>query len=99
VKIGLRCKTLKIPVRGRGSNMKRMQKDPDLREDFTSTSDVDVLIEFEPGYSVGLLKMARMENEFSGLLGRPADLRAPRDLGHYFRQEVIRDAEVQYAEG
>ena len=70
-----------------------------LREDFTSTSDVDVLIEFEPGYRVGLLKIARMENELSGLLGRQADLRTPEDLSRYFRQEVLRDAEVQYAEG
>ncbi len=70
-----------------------------LREDFASTSDVDVLVEFQPAQRVGLLKIARMENELSGLLGRRVDLRTPQDLSRYFRREVLRDAEVQYAEG
>lgn len=70
-----------------------------LREDFAPTSDVDVLVEFQPAQRVGLLKIARMENELSGLLGRRVDLRTPQDLSRYFRREVLRDAEVQYAEG
>jgi len=39
-----------------------------------------------------------MENELSGLLGRQVDLRTPEDLSRYFRQDVLRNAEVQYAE-
>ena len=42
-----------------------------LRADFRPESDVDVLVEFEPGRTVGLLSMAGLELELSGLLGRP----------------------------
>ena len=71
-----------------------------LRDDFRPESDVDVLVEFEPGHSPGLLRMARMERELSPVFGgRKVDLRTPQDLSRYFRQSVIDEAEVQYAEG
>lgn len=60
-------------------------------------SDVDLLVEFEPGQEPGLLALADMEAELSAALGgRPVDLRTPQDLSRYFRDEVIRTAEVQY---
>jgi uncharacterized protein len=70
-----------------------------LRDDFRPDSDVDVLVEFEPGHAVGLIRLAGMELELSDLLGRKADLRTPADLSRYFRQEVLESAEVQYAQG
>jgi uncharacterized protein len=70
-----------------------------LREDFRPDSDVDVLIEFEPGQRVGLIRLAGMELELSDILGRKADLRTPADLSRYFRQAVVASAEVQYAQG
>jgi predicted nucleotidyltransferase len=70
-----------------------------ITPDFKPESDVDVLVEFEAGRKVGLLKMAHIENELSALLGRKVDLRTPGDLSRYFRQEVIENAEVQYAQG
>lgn len=61
-------------------------------------SDVDLLVEFEPDGVPGLLGIAAMELELSGLLGgRKVDLRTPQDLSRYFRDEVVRTAEVQYA--
>ena len=39
-----------------------------LREDFGPESDVDVLVEFDPGQVVGLLRLAGMEIELSGIL-------------------------------
>ena len=61
-------------------------------------SDVDLLVEFEPGAIPGLLTMARIEIELSPLLGgRKVDLRTAADLSRYFREEVVRTAEVQYA--
>ncbi len=48
-----------------------------ITPDFKPKSDVDVLVEFEVGYKVGLLKMAHIENELSALLGRKVDLRTP----------------------
>jgi uncharacterized protein len=68
-----------------------------LRDDFGEDSDVDVLVEFEPGYPVGLIRMAGMEIELSGVIGRKADLRTANDLSKYFRDEVVAQAEVQYA--
>ena len=70
-----------------------------LRDDFRPDSDVDVLVEFEPGHAVGLIRLAGMELELSDLLERKADLRTPADLSRYFRQEVLESAEVQYAQG
>lgn len=69
-----------------------------LREDFTPQSDVDVLVEFEPGYTPGLLRMAALEIELSDLLGRRVDLRTPAELSRYFREEVLRSSEIQYAQ-
>ncbi len=71
-----------------------------LREDFSGESDVDFLVEFEPGHVPGLLRLARMERELSALLaGRRVDLRTPQDLSRYFRQQVVEEAEVVYEEG
>ena len=71
-----------------------------LRPDFRPDSDIDLLVEFEPGHVPGLLGMARMERELSALLGgRKVDLRTAEDLSRYFRQEVLEEAEVQYAQG
>jgi len=60
-------------------------------------SDVDLLVEFEPDAKPSLLTMARIELEFSSLLGgRKVDLRTAQDLSRYFRDEVVRSAELQY---
>jgi hypothetical protein len=61
-------------------------------------SDIDLLVEFEPGAKPGLLGMAEIEAELSALLrGQRVDLRTSEDLSRYFRQEVKRTAEVQFA--
>ncbi|MBI5154319.1 nucleotidyltransferase family protein [Candidatus Poribacteria bacterium] len=65
-----------------------------LREDFTPESDVDVLVEFEPGKAPGLFAISGMEEELSGLMGRKADLRTAEDLSRYFRDKVMGEAEV-----
>jgi predicted nucleotidyltransferase len=64
-----------------------------LREDFRPDSDVDVLIEFQPGRTPGLLKLASMERELSILFtNRNVDLRTPQDLSHYFRGRIMSEA-------
>jgi predicted nucleotidyltransferase len=61
-------------------------------------SDIDLLVKFEPDRIPGLLALAGMELELSELLGgQRVDLRTPEDLSRYFRDEVVRMAEVQYA--
>jgi hypothetical protein len=66
-----------------------------LRDDFREDSDIDVLVEFEPGTSVGLRFFA-IERELSELLGRKVDLNTPGFLAKYIRDEVLAQAEVQY---
>lgn len=69
-----------------------------LRSDFRPESDVDVLVEFEPGYTPGFLALATMERELSPILGgRTVDLQTPGNLSRYFRDDVMRTADVQYA--
>jgi len=64
-----------------------------LRSDFRTESDIDVLVEFEPGGTVGLFGVAKLERELSSLLGwRKVDIRTPQDLSRYFRDSVIREA-------
>jgi uncharacterized protein len=68
-----------------------------LREDFKPESDIDILIEFQPEHTPGYLGMVRLQRELSKLFGgRRIDLRTPRELSKYFRQNVIEGAAVQY---
>jgi predicted nucleotidyltransferase len=68
-----------------------------LRNDFGPESDVDVLVEFEPDHVPGLAFLS-MEDELSSILGRKVDLNTPGFLSPYFRDQVLAEAEVQYAQ-
>jgi uncharacterized protein len=69
-----------------------------LRNDFAPDSDVDVLVEFLPDAKVGLFELYDLEQELSGILGgRKVDINTSRSLSKYFRDEVLSEAEVQYA--
>ncbi len=70
-----------------------------LRDDFQPHSDVDVLVEFESGVSVGFIRLAGLELELSKILNRKVDLRTLAELSRYFRQEVLKTTEVQYEQG
>ncbi len=71
-----------------------------LRDDFDTESDIDFLVEFEEGRVPGLLGIAAIEIEISKLLdGRKVDVRTIEDLSRYFRDEVLKDAEILYAQG
>jgi hypothetical protein len=59
-----------------------------LRDTFRPDSDVDMLVEFEPGRAPGLLGIASMELELGGLIGREVDLRTYGDLSRFFRDQV-----------
>jgi predicted nucleotidyltransferase len=67
-----------------------------LRDDFGPESDVDVLVEFEPGAVVGYFGMTRMERELSELIDRKVDFRTPLELSRYLRGEVIEGAQEEY---
>lgn len=71
-----------------------------LRDDFRPSSDINILVEFEPDRIPGLLGIERMERELSDLFNwHRIDLRTPEDLSRYFRHRVLEEAEVQYAAG
>lgn len=67
-----------------------------LRDDFTPESDIDVLVEFEAGARVGMIRLAGMEIELSELLGRRAEMNTPGFLSPYYRDRVLAEAQVQY---
>lgn len=66
-----------------------------LRDDFGPDSDIDVLVEFEPGRIPGLDFFA-MEEELSEILGMKVDLNTPGFLSKRFRDKVLDEAEVLY---
>ncbi|MEW6624161.1 MAG: nucleotidyltransferase family protein [Bacillota bacterium] len=70
-----------------------------LRGEFGPDSDIDILVEFKDEHIPGLIKLAGIEEELSRYFGgRKVDLRTPKDLSRYFRQEIIETAEVLHIE-
>jgi predicted nucleotidyltransferase len=67
-----------------------------LRDDFGPDSDVDILVEFEPGARISFYDMVTMEMELTDMMGRKVDFRTPQELSRYFRQKVLDTAEVLY---
>jgi predicted nucleotidyltransferase len=59
-------------------------------------SDIDLLVEFEQNHTPGLFSIIKMEIELTEALGRKVDMRTVEDLSQYFRNEVTRNAELQY---
>ena len=66
-----------------------------IRDDFRPESDVDVLVEFEPGYAAGFI-FFQMRRELTAMLGREVDMHTAASLSPYFRQEVLDEAEEIY---
>ena len=69
-----------------------------LRDELEPGSDIDILVEFDKNHMPGLFDVSRMEIELSETIGRKVDLRTPEDLSRYFRDEVVKNAEVHYEE-
>ncbi len=61
------------------------------RDDFGPESDLDILVEFQPGHTPGLGFFA-METELTRLLGKKVDLQTPGFLGKEIRQSVLSEA-------
>lgn len=65
-------------------------------DDFRDDSDVDVLVEYDPEHIPDLFAVADQQHELSEMLGRKVDLRTPKGLSRFFRDEVLKEAVVQY---
>jgi len=69
----------------------------ELKGEMRQGSDIDLLVEFSRGAKPSFLDLAEIEQELSALLsGRRVDLRTAEDLSRYFRDQVLREAEIQY---
>ncbi len=66
-----------------------------LQGDTRPDSDVDVLVEFEPGHTPGLA-FFDMEAELSSILRRRVDLNTPQFLSPRFRNKVQAEAEILF---
>jgi len=62
-----------------------------LRGDAGGESDLDILVEFEPGRTPGL-RFITIQDELSDLMGRKVDLNTPGFLSPHFRDRVLREA-------
>jgi hypothetical protein len=68
-----------------------------LRESFRPDSDVDVLVEFEPGHVPGFIGLGTIELELAPFFGgRRIDLHTAASIFEGFRSQVLAEAEVQY---
>ncbi|MBX9736964.1 MAG: nucleotidyltransferase domain-containing protein [Phycisphaerales bacterium] len=68
-----------------------------LRPDFSNASDVDLLVEFEPGQTPGMVGFGEMIIELRAMLRRDVDLRTPADLSRHFLPAVLRVARTLHA--
>jgi predicted nucleotidyltransferase len=66
-----------------------------LRDDFSPDSDVDVLVEFEPGQTPGFA-FFNMQDELAEILGRKVDFNTADFLSEYFRDKVVSRATILY---
>ena len=66
-----------------------------LRDDFGPDSDVDVLVEFEPGARIGW-DFITIQDELADLFGRRADLLTPGSIRPAYRDEILGSAEDVY---
>lgn len=68
-----------------------------LRDDLTPESDVDLLVEFQPGQKVSLFDMARMEMELEASIhNHRVDLRTASELSRRFRDRIVSEASPVY---
>ena len=68
-----------------------------LRDDFRAGSDIDVLAEFQPGYTPSFFKLHQIQEEISELFdGRAIDLVTPKFLNHRIRDRILSQLETCY---
>ncbi len=68
-----------------------------VRGEQNSDSDLDFLVEFEPGARVGFLALSSLSRELSFLAQCPVDLVPKAGLKQTIRDQVLAEAQVIYA--
>ena len=69
-----------------------------LSDQFSETSDIDILVEFDPKHIPGLFGIAEMKDELSENFGREVDLRTPEDISKLFRKDIIQQSYLVYGQ-
>lgn len=64
--------------------------------DFKDGSDVDILIEFLPSARIGFFKLAQIKRNMEQNINKPIDLLTPEAISKYFRDQILKEAEVIY---
>ena len=67
-----------------------------LRNDFSSESDIDILVVFEPSAQGSFLTLGRMKRELAAILNRPIDLVPQDGLKPAIRDSVLASAREIY---
>jgi predicted nucleotidyltransferase len=67
------------------------------RGDMHPESDIDLMVEFEPGTRMGLFRFVRLEGELESLTGRKVDLVTKSGLKPWVRPNALKDARIVYA--
>lgn len=68
-----------------------------VRGEMRPESDIDIMVEFEPGVRVGVILFESLAGELEALAGRRVDLVTKHGLKPWVRPEVLKDARVVYA--
>ena len=63
---------------------------------FNRNSDIDVLIEFLPSARIGFFKLAQIKRNMERSIKKPIDLLTPEAISRYFRDQILKEAEVIY---
>ena len=67
------------------------------RGEMRPESDIDIMVEFEPGVRIGLINFESLIEELEALAGRRVDLVTKRGLKPWVRPQVLKDARLIYA--
>ena len=67
-----------------------------LGNTFSDDSDIDVLLEFEVNKTPSFLRFSAIQRELSHIFGRKVDLNTYNSLSRYFRDDVVKTAQVIY---
>jgi predicted nucleotidyltransferase len=67
-----------------------------LRDDFGGESDIDLLVEFVPNHTIGLIEYVSCQMELSELLGRKVDLVDKGGIKPRLAHRILGSAKVIY---
>jgi uncharacterized protein len=63
-----------------------------VRGESMEDSDIDLIVEFDPGAHTGLFAMARLQRSLKELLGRDIDLVTPHALHKALKKNIMEEA-------